>query len=117
GWLGSVWDGLPLEPGIRELCEAALQKLQADGFAVEPCTLDVPREVSWNAWLRLRQMLVGGRLGATYAQPNLRELMKPESQWEVEQGFQLTAAHLYEATVQRTAAYQAFRRLFERHDY
>ena len=35
----------------------------------------------------------------------------------MEQGFQLTAAHLYEATVQRTAVYQAFRRLFERYDY
>jgi amidase len=117
GWLGSVWPDLPLEPGIRELCEAALRKLQAQGYAVEPCTLDVPREANWTAWLRLRQMLVGGKLGATYAQPQLRSLMKPEAQWEVEQSFQLTAAQLYQATVQRTAVYHAFRRLFERFDY
>jgi amidase len=84
---------------------------------VEPCTLDVPRETSWNAWLRLRQMLVGGKLGALYAQPQLREQMKPEARWEVEQSFQLTAADLYQATVQRTAVYHAFRRLFERFDY
>ncbi|MDE2604770.1 MAG: amidase [Burkholderiales bacterium] len=117
GWLGSLWSDLPLEPGIRELCEAALRKLEGAGWQVEPCALDVAREVNWSAWLRLRQMLVGGKLGALYAQPRLREQLKPEACWEVEQSFQLTAAQLYQATVQRTAVYQAFRRLFERFDY
>jgi amidase len=117
GWLGSLWPDLPLEPGIRELCEAALRKLQGAGYTVEPCTLDVARDANWSAWLRLRQMLVGGKLGPTYAKPELRAQMKPEAQWEVEQSFQLTAAQLYQATVQRTAVYHAFRRLFERFDY
>ena len=35
----------------------------------------------------------------------------------MEQGVQLTAPQLYQATVQRTAVYQAFRKLFERYDY
>jgi amidase len=117
GWLGSIWPDLPLEPGIRALCEAALRKLEAAGFTVEPCALDVARDTNWSAWLRLRQMLVGGKLGAVYAQPRLRALMKPEAQWEAEQSFQLTAAQLYQASVQRTAVYHAFRRLFERYDY
>ena len=117
GWLGGIWPDLPLAPGIRALCEAALRKLQTGGYAVEPCTLDVPRELSWTAWLRLRQMLVGGKLGAIHAQPRLRALMKSEAQWEVEQSFQLNAAQLYQATVHRTAVYHAFRRLFERYDY
>jgi len=115
GWLGSIWPDLPLEPGIRELCEQALRQLESAGWVVEPCSLDVPRETNWTAWLRLRQMLVGGKLGALYA--HARERMKPEARWEVEQSFQLTAAQLYQATVQRTAVYQAFRRLFERFDY
>ncbi|HET8747225.1 MAG TPA: amidase family protein, partial [Ramlibacter sp.] len=46
GWLGSLWPDLPLEPGIRELCEQALRKLEAAGFIVEPCSLDVPRETN-----------------------------------------------------------------------
>jgi len=117
GWLGSIWPDLPVEPGIRELCEAALSKLQDHGFRVEPCTLDVPRETNWGAWLRLRQMLTGGKLRAVYANPQLRALMKPEAQWEVEQGLQLTGAQLYEASAQRSAVYQAFRKLFERYDY
>lgn len=117
GWLGSLWPDLPLEPGIRELCEAALRKLQDAGFAVEPCTLDVPREVNWSAWLRLRQMLTGGKLRALYEDPRRRALLKPEAVWEVEQGLRLTGEQVYEASMQRTAVYQALRRLFERHDY
>jgi amidase len=117
GWLGSIWPDLPLEHGIRELCESALRKLQAAGFSVEPCTLDVGRDAHWTAWLRLRQMLTGGKLRAIYANPELRALMKPEAVWEVEQGLQLTGAQLYEASAQRSAVYQAFRRLFERFDY
>jgi amidase len=117
GWLGSIWGDLPLEPGIGALCEQALRKLQQAGYVVEPCTLDIPRDANWTAWLRLRQMLVGGKLGPLYAQPAARERMKPEARWEVERSFELTAAQLYQATVQRTAVYHAFRRLFERYDY
>lgn len=116
GWLGSLWSDLPLEPGIATLCEQALRRLQEAGHVVEPCTLDVPRDVNWNAWLVLRQMLTGGKLRATYAQPELRALMKPEAVWEVEQGLQLTAAQLYQASAQRTEVYHALRRLFERFD-
>ncbi len=117
GWLGSIWRDLPLEPGIAGLCEQGLKKLQQAGHAVEPCALGVPRDLNWNAWLVLRQMLTGGKLRAVHADPQLRALMKPEASWEVEQGLQLTAPQLYEASVQRTAVYQAFRKLFERFDY
>jgi amidase len=117
GWLGPIWPDLPLEPGIRELCDGALQRLQQAGWVVEPCTLGVPRDATWTAWLRLRQMLTAGKLAAIHAQPKLRALMKPEAQWEVEQSLQLTGAQVYQASVQRTAVYHAFRRLFERYDY
>lgn len=116
GWLGSLWPDLPLESGIRELCEAALGRLQEAGFTVEPCTLDVARELAWSCWLRLRQMLTGGKLRALYDDPATRARMKPEARWEVEQGLQLTGAQVYEASVQRTRVYQALRALFERYD-
>jgi amidase len=117
GWLGSIWPDLPLEPGVAALCEDALRKLESAGFRVEPCTLDVPRALNWQAWLRLRQMLTAGGLRALYADPALREQMKPEARWEVEQSLQLTGAQVYEASVQRTTVYLAFERLFERFDY
>ena len=117
GWLGSIWPDLPLERGIRELCEQGLKKLQDAGYQVEPCTLDVPRDLNWQAWLRLRQMLTAGGLRALYADPQLRAKLKPEAIWEVEQSLQLTGAQVYEASVQRTAVYLAFERLFEKYDY
>lgn len=117
GWLGSLWPDLPLAPGVRELCEAALARLQQEGYAVEPCTLDVPREVNWSAWLKLRQMLTGGKLRALYEDPRSRSQMKPEALWEVEQSLRLTGAQVYEASVQRSAVYQSLRRLFEHYDY
>ncbi|HEX2548049.1 MAG TPA: amidase [Ramlibacter sp.] len=117
GWLGSIWSDLPLESGIRALCERGLAQLQAAGWQVEPCTLDVPRDVNWRAWLTLRQMLTAGGLRALYADPQLRDKLKPEARWEVEQSLQLTGAQVFEASVQRTSVYHAFQRLFEKYDY
>ena len=117
GWLGPIWPDLPLEPGILPLCEAALKTLDGLGCQVEPCTLDFPRERNWTTWLRLRQLLTGGKLAPLYADPQKRALLKPEAVWEIEQSHALTAAQLYQASVARTALYQAFRKLFERYDY
>lgn len=117
GWLGSIWPDLAVEPGILALCEAALKQIEGIGCMVEPCTLDFPREQSWNAWLRLRQLLVGGKLAPLYAEPQARALLKPEAVWEIEQSLALTAQQLYQASVARSSLYQAFRELFLRYDY
>ena len=117
GWLGPIWPDLPLEPGIVALCEAALKTFDALGCVVEPCTLEFSRERNWSAWLRLRQLLTGGKLGALYADPHKRALLKPEAVWEIEQSHALTAAQLYQASAARTALYHAFRKLFQRFDY
>jgi amidase len=117
GWLGSIWPELPLEPGILPLCEQALKHFESIGCQVEPCSLAFPRDQNWTAWLRLRQLLVGGKLGALYDDPAKRALLKPEAIWEIEQSHALTAAQLYHASASRTALYQAFRKLFQRYDY
>jgi amidase len=116
-WLGGIWPDLPLEPGVKELCETALRHFEQLGCSVEPCTLDFPRERNWSTWLRLRQFLVGGKLAALYANPATRAQMKPEAIWEVEQSHSLDAAALYQASAARTALYQVFRELFTRFDY
>jgi amidase len=117
GWLGPIWPDLPIEPGILPLCEAALKTFEALGCSVEPCTLEFSRERSWSAWLRLRQLLVGGKLGPLHADAKTRALLKPEAIWEIEQSQALNAAQLYQASTSRTALYQALRKLFERYDY
>jgi amidase len=117
GWLGSIWPDLPLAPGIRELGEQALGTFRSLGCEVEACTLDVPREQNWSAWLRLRQLLVGGKLGAFMNEPKLFAQLKPEAQWEIEQSRHLDAASLYQASLYRSNVYRAFARLFERFDF
>ena len=117
GWLGPIWRDLPLEPGVLPLCEAALKVFEGLGCVVEPCQLEFPRERSWTAWVRLRQLLVGGKLAPHYAARNTRDLLKPEAVWEIEQSHTLDAAQLYQASTSRTALYQAIRKLFERYDY
>jgi amidase len=117
GWLGSIWPDLPLAPGIRELGEKALDTFRTIGCEVEPCTLDVPREHNWSAWLRLRQLLVGGKLGAYLSDAKLFAQLKPEAQWEIEQSRHLDAASLYQASLYRSNVYRAFGKLFERFDF
>ncbi|WP_281078359.1 amidase [Variovorax paradoxus] len=117
GWLGSIWSDLPLEPGVLALGESALATFRALGCEVEPCTLDVPRAHNWNAWLRLRQLLVGGKLGAYMNTPALVEQLKPEARWEIEQSRHLDAASLFQASVWRSNVYRAFLSLFERFDF
>jgi len=116
GWLGSLWPDLPLEPGVLSLCEAALQTFRDLGCEVAPAQLDVPRDENWNAWLRLRQLLVGGKLGVLQADPKQRARIKPEALWEIEQSRHLDAASLYQASQWRSRVYRAFLRLFERFD-
>lgn len=117
GWLGSIWSDLPLDPGVPEISEAALQNFRTLGCSVEPCTLDVPREQNWGAWLRLRQLLVGGKLGVLMANPANHDRIKPEARWEIAQGRSLDAASLYQASVWRSNVYRAFLQLFERFDF
>jgi len=117
GWLGSIWSDLPLEPGVLALGESALATFRALGCEVEPCTLDVPRAHNWSAWLRLRQLLVGGKLGAYMNTPALVEQLKPEARWEIEQSRHLDAASLFQASVWRSNVYRAFLALFERFDF
>ena len=56
---------LPLEPGIRELCEAALRKLQHAGFEVDSA---IPRELDWDFEDWMRTMAVPAPLAAELAE-------------------------------------------------
>ncbi len=119
GWLGDLDGYLPMEAGILPLCEAALHDFEAAGARVEPlgrAALGVAPESVWEAWMRLRSLLVGGSLSAHYNNPSRRELLKPEAQWEVENAMQTGALDVYAASVVRTALFDALGKLFERFD-
>ena len=116
GWLGDLGGYLPLEPGIREVCEQALGRLEALGCAVEPTPLGHPPERVWQTWLTWRRWLVAGRLAPFLGDAARLERLKPEARWEAEQGAGLTAAEVYAASAERSAFYRRLLALFERFD-
>jgi amidase len=56
-------------------------------------------------------------LNGAYADPARRALMKPELQWEIENGLKAGAFEIADALTVRTAWYQAVRRFFEKYDF
>jgi amidase len=116
-WLGDLGGYLPMEPGVKELCRGALPAFEAIGCRVEEALPDFPPERIWDTWLTWRHWLVGGGLVDLYNDPAKRARMKPEAQWEVERGLELSAIDVYKASVARSAWYQAVRTMFESYDY
>jgi amidase len=117
GWLGDYNGYLPMEDGVMSLCESALKDFAALGCEVEHCQPEFSLERLWQTWLVHRHWLIQGSLGAAYADPQKRALLKPEAQWEVQGGLQLSAADVYQASVNRSDWYRALGKLFERYDF
>lgn len=116
-WLGD-WQGyFRIEPGILDLCDDALSVFEKIGCVVEPAQPDYSPEQLWDTWLTLRHHLVAGRLQQFYLAPDKRPFLKPEAQWEIEGGLGLRASDIYEASLARSAWYQALHTLFQSHDY
>ena len=116
GWLGSLAGHLPFEPGILELCESALQRFEGLGAFVEPMALGYPCDEVWQTWLTWRRFLVAGTLGPLGADPATYARLKPEAQWEYEQGQHLSGPQVYAASLNRTRFYRHLVGLFERFD-
>jgi amidase len=116
-WLGDFSGGLPMEPGVMELCRQSFKAFESLGCTIEPAQPDFPLDRLWRTWLTLRHWLVGCGLASLYHDPAKRAKLKPEAQWEVEGSFSLTAQNVYDASVARTAWYQSVCRLFDSFDF
>ena len=117
GWLGDWRGHLAMEAGVLSQCRAALERFAPLGCEVEAIDLPFDAEMLWESWTTLRHWAVAGNLGALYVAPATRERLKPEAQWEVERGLELSAQDIHVANVQRGDAYRAWSALFERFDY
>ncbi|WP_137821291.1 amidase [Pseudomonas sp. D(2018)] len=117
GWLGDLGGRLPMEAGLLALCESALADFRDLGCHVEDCQPEFDLERLWNCWLVHRQWLVAGSLAKAHADPAKRALLKPEAIWEVESGLGLSAADVYQASLDRSDWYRAVEKLFERYDF
>ena len=116
-WLGDFSGGLPMEPGVMDLCLQSFKAFESFGCTVEPAQPDFALDRLWSTWLTLRHWLVGCGLVNFYNDPAMRAKLKPEAQWEIEGSLQLTARQVYDAFVARTAWYQSVRRLFDSYDF
>jgi amidase len=117
GWLGNFAGHLPFEQGVLALTEKALGTFETMGFAIEAVIPDFDMERLWWAWTTLRSVFTAGAMRDSYEDPARRGSLKPEILYEVRSGLRVTSAELYEASVVRTAWYQAMLKLFERFDY
>jgi amidase len=116
GWLGD-FGGLPMEPGVLDTCQGALKTFEGMGVIVSEAKVPASVEDAWQAYTRLRCWTAANAYGALYDDPAKRALLKPEAQWEVEQGRKVTGADVPHLLSQRLRWYQAFVSLFESHDF
>ncbi|GGJ78861.1 amidase [Pseudomonas matsuisoli] len=117
GWLGDYDGYLPMDPGVMALCESSFPAFEQLGGSVTGATVRFDMASLWTCWCHLRQFAVSGVQGAAFDDPNKRALMKPELQWEVEQGLSLSVRDVQQASVVRSQWYRAMCRLFEQFDF
>ena len=116
GWLADWGGAYPCEPGILAQCQSGLAVFEQMGAVVEPVAPPFPAEKLWFAWTTLRAMLSAGKMRALYDDPAKRAQLKPETQWEIEQGLTLTAQAIYDASAIRSRWYARVHALFDRFD-
>jgi len=117
GWLGDLGGHLVTEPGVMPLCERAVGDLAALGCHVESIGLGFDPERVWSVFTTLRAFTLAGKFAAFRDDPAKWSKLKPEAQWETEQGLALDAMAVWRATVERSAWYRHVLGLFERFDY
>ncbi|MCD0502783.1 amidase [Bordetella petrii] len=117
GWLGNLGGHLACEPGVLDVCQAALKHFEAIGCQVEPAlpAFDLPR--LWNAWLDLRSFMFAGSNAGLYHDSRTRALLKPEAVWEIERGLGLSGQDVFHAAAVRSAWYGALQQLFGQFDF
>ena len=117
GWLGDYGGYLPMEAGVLPTCERALKHFETIGCTVDAARPDFSMERLWQTWLVVRGSMIAGGMGPLYADPKTRALLKDSAIWEIESGLRCSGMEIFQASVDRSAWYQALRKLFERFDY
>jgi amidase len=116
-WFGNFDGYLEMQPGILELCQKSFTPFQSLGCLVEPTKPDFDMPKLWDSWLTLRHSLTAGALAAFYNDPAKRAKFKPEIQWEIEGGLNVTAMQFQHASQVRADWYRALLKLFQTYDY
>jgi amidase len=116
GWLGNLQGYLPMEDGILDVCQSALNSFSGMGCTVDEARLGMPPGEIWRAWLVWRQALIGPRIAPFLINPANRAHIKAEALWEHDQSMGLTGSQLLAASASRTRFYQSMLTLFDQFD-
>ena len=99
GWLGDMDGQLPMEAGMIDLCQKALEDLTSLGFDVQALSLNTgssakeePLTVNdlFDCWTALRNRRIGYAFQQSFNNPAIRQQMKPELRWEIERGLAMS---------------------------
>jgi len=116
GWLADWGGALAMEPGVLNLCSAALEQMSDLGVQVEPLAPPFSRDALWESWTTLRQWSGAGRMYALYEDPTKRAQIKDTLIWEIENGLNLTALEVHRASEIRSDWLRASLNLFDQYD-
>ena len=116
GWIGDWGGAYPMEPGILETCEQALEILSTLGHGVEPCDPGFGTEALWSSWTTLRSWQVAAKLAPAADHPGTAALLNEQAQWEVARGRALSALDVHAASAIRAQWFTQVMQLFERYD-
>lgn len=113
GWMADWGGAWPMEEGILELCETALDVLEKAGAVIEPIEAPFSREAMWESWTTLRSWVVAAELGPLLDNPATAGRIKPEAVWEIERGRALSALDVHRASMIRSDWFRRAAGLFE----
>ncbi|MFV1492597.1 amidase [Phaeobacter sp. JH18-32] len=113
GWLADWGGAYPMEAGILETCEAALEVLRGLGHQVEPIAPPFAAERIWQSWSTLRSFSVASGLRVFSGQ---RQQLKASAQWELERGMALSGQEVQAASDLRSDWQRVAARLFSQYD-
>ncbi|EBA16442.1 amidase [Roseobacter sp. SK209-2-6] len=113
GWLGNWGGSFPMEAGILDLCQNALEVVRDLGHVVEELPPPFPAEDIWEAWTCLRSFAVASGLRSLDSN---RASLKATAVWELERGLSLTGPQIQAASDIRSDWQRRVGELFDSFD-
>lgn len=102
GWIGNANSHYPMDNDVLKLCQSAVDTLESLGCHVQTIDLAFDLNELFDAWCILRSHVIAHALGELFNNSDKRVLLKPEAQWEIERGRNLSGAQLHKANVIRS---------------
>lgn len=116
GWLADWGGAYPMETGVLDTCDTALDLFEQMGCTIDPVSPPYPAHKLWKAWTTLRSWAIAGKMAPLYDQPKTRAALKPELIWEIERGLSLSAMEVHRASEIRSEWFRRVIELFSKFD-